>query len=314
MRARRRSATSTWSPTRSTTGSPTTGRHTCLGALPGARERTVVLGGFSKAHAMTGWRVGWICAPEAVARAVRAGAPVHDAVRPARLPARRGRGAASTPTTTSPRWSPTTTAGGGCSSRGCASSASTARSRRGPSTRSRRSAAPAWTPRRSPSGCCTSTRSRSCPATCSGRPARATCGARTPPRCRCWRRRWSGWGGSCASLSLIAAESTAFVTAMLRARIDTPIRGGPGGQAACVLRHPRPMDAHTHHRRATDRAAARAAAGTAPPTATAARLEQRARAGRDGHLHLPGLHPRRHRADRGRAARALTPPQPRRLT
>lgn len=43
------------------------GVHTCLGALPGARERTVVLGGFSKAQAMTGWRVGWICAPEPVA-------------------------------------------------------------------------------------------------------------------------------------------------------------------------------------------------------------------------------------------------------
>ncbi|MFC5949959.1 aminotransferase class I/II-fold pyridoxal phosphate-dependent enzyme [Pseudonocardia lutea] len=41
--------------------------HVCLGALPGARERTVVLGGFSKAQAMTGWRVGWICAPRAVA-------------------------------------------------------------------------------------------------------------------------------------------------------------------------------------------------------------------------------------------------------
>jgi aminotransferase len=44
-----------------------TGGHTCLGTLPGARERTVLLGGFSKAHAMTGWRVGWICAPAAVA-------------------------------------------------------------------------------------------------------------------------------------------------------------------------------------------------------------------------------------------------------
>lgn len=43
------------------------GAHTCLGALPGARERTVVLGGFSKAQAMTGWRVGWICAPQAIA-------------------------------------------------------------------------------------------------------------------------------------------------------------------------------------------------------------------------------------------------------
>ncbi|MET0190833.1 MAG: aminotransferase class I/II-fold pyridoxal phosphate-dependent enzyme [Pseudonocardia sediminis] len=44
-----------------------TGSHTCLGAVPGARERTVVLGGFSKAQAMTGWRVGWLAAPRAIA-------------------------------------------------------------------------------------------------------------------------------------------------------------------------------------------------------------------------------------------------------
>jgi aminotransferase len=44
-----------------------TGTHTCMSALPGARERTVLLGGFSKAYAMTGWRVGWICAPQSVA-------------------------------------------------------------------------------------------------------------------------------------------------------------------------------------------------------------------------------------------------------
>ncbi|MBO4241258.1 aminotransferase class I/II-fold pyridoxal phosphate-dependent enzyme [Pseudonocardia alni] len=44
-----------------------TGAHTCLGAVPGARERTVVLGGFSKAQAMTGWRVGWLAAPEPIA-------------------------------------------------------------------------------------------------------------------------------------------------------------------------------------------------------------------------------------------------------
>ena len=37
--------------------------HTCLASLPGMRERTVLLGGFSKAYAMTGWRVGWVCAP-----------------------------------------------------------------------------------------------------------------------------------------------------------------------------------------------------------------------------------------------------------
>jgi aminotransferase len=40
--------------------------HTCLATLPGARDRTAVLGGFSKAHAMTGWRVGYLCAPPPV--------------------------------------------------------------------------------------------------------------------------------------------------------------------------------------------------------------------------------------------------------
>jgi aminotransferase len=37
--------------------------HTCFASLPGMKERTVLLGGFSKAYAMTGWRVGWLCAP-----------------------------------------------------------------------------------------------------------------------------------------------------------------------------------------------------------------------------------------------------------
>lgn len=41
--------------------------HTSLASLPGARERTVVLGGFSKSHAMTGWRIGYLCAPKAIA-------------------------------------------------------------------------------------------------------------------------------------------------------------------------------------------------------------------------------------------------------
>jgi aminotransferase len=38
-------------------------RHVPIGSLPGMRERTVLLGGFSKAYAMTGWRVGYVCAP-----------------------------------------------------------------------------------------------------------------------------------------------------------------------------------------------------------------------------------------------------------
>lgn len=37
--------------------------HICVAALPGMRERTITLGGFSKAYAMTGWRVGYACAP-----------------------------------------------------------------------------------------------------------------------------------------------------------------------------------------------------------------------------------------------------------
>ena len=37
--------------------------HTPLAGLPGMRDRTITLGGFSKSHAMTGWRVGWAAAP-----------------------------------------------------------------------------------------------------------------------------------------------------------------------------------------------------------------------------------------------------------
>lgn len=38
--------------------------HTSFAALEGMRERTVLLNGFSKAFAMTGWRVGYVCAPK----------------------------------------------------------------------------------------------------------------------------------------------------------------------------------------------------------------------------------------------------------
>lgn len=40
------------------------GEHASIGALPGMTERTITVNGFSKGHAMTGWRVGYICAPE----------------------------------------------------------------------------------------------------------------------------------------------------------------------------------------------------------------------------------------------------------
>ena len=41
-------------------------RHRAMSALPGMRERTILMGGFSKAYAMTGWRVGYVAAPAAI--------------------------------------------------------------------------------------------------------------------------------------------------------------------------------------------------------------------------------------------------------
>ncbi len=41
-------------------------RHVSVASLDGMKERTVTLNGFSKAFAMTGWRIGWFCAPKPV--------------------------------------------------------------------------------------------------------------------------------------------------------------------------------------------------------------------------------------------------------
>jgi aminotransferase len=45
--------------------------HVCFATLPGMRERTVTLGGFSKDYAMTGWRVGYAGAPAEILGAMR---------------------------------------------------------------------------------------------------------------------------------------------------------------------------------------------------------------------------------------------------
>jgi len=37
--------------------------HTCFASLPGVKESTILLGGFSKAYAMTGWRIGYAAGP-----------------------------------------------------------------------------------------------------------------------------------------------------------------------------------------------------------------------------------------------------------
>ncbi len=42
------------------------GEHTTIASFPGMKERTVLINGFSKAFAMTGWRLGYACAPELI--------------------------------------------------------------------------------------------------------------------------------------------------------------------------------------------------------------------------------------------------------
>jgi aminotransferase len=46
------------------------GEHTCFASLPGVRENTILLGGFSKAYAMTGWRIGYGVAPREIIAAM----------------------------------------------------------------------------------------------------------------------------------------------------------------------------------------------------------------------------------------------------
>ena len=46
------------------------GKHTSMASLPGMKERTVYVSGFSKAFAMTGWRLGYVCAPAEIDNAM----------------------------------------------------------------------------------------------------------------------------------------------------------------------------------------------------------------------------------------------------
>jgi aminotransferase len=45
-------------------------KHTCFASLPGMKERTIFLGGFSKSYAMTGWRIGYAAAPAEIIEAM----------------------------------------------------------------------------------------------------------------------------------------------------------------------------------------------------------------------------------------------------
>ena len=45
-------------------------KHVSIATLPGMKERTIYVSGFSKAFAMTGWRLGYVCAPKAIDEAM----------------------------------------------------------------------------------------------------------------------------------------------------------------------------------------------------------------------------------------------------
>jgi len=50
-------------------------RHVPPGSVPGLEDRTVTISALSKTYAVTGWRVGWVVAPDALSGAIRG---VHD--------------------------------------------------------------------------------------------------------------------------------------------------------------------------------------------------------------------------------------------
>ncbi|HIJ55824.1 MAG TPA: pyridoxal phosphate-dependent aminotransferase [Deltaproteobacteria bacterium] len=45
-------------------------RHISIASLPGMKERTIIVNGFSKKYSMTGWRLGWICSDRALMSAM----------------------------------------------------------------------------------------------------------------------------------------------------------------------------------------------------------------------------------------------------
>ena len=68
------------------------GVHTCLPTIPGAYERTILLNGFSKAYAMTGWRIALRGGPDGYHRCDDEDSPVYDALRAGDGPDRRAGG------------------------------------------------------------------------------------------------------------------------------------------------------------------------------------------------------------------------------
>ena len=201
------------SATRSTTASSTATTATSRSAsLPGMRERTILLGGFSKAYAMTGWRVGYACAPRDLLEGMlkvhqyeimSAPTTAQDAAVVALDGGRAGRGA---------RWSPSTTAAGsmfvdGLNRIGLPTFEPKRRLLRLPGHRSQRPDQR----RSSASGCCSSSKVAVIPGSAFGPSGEGHVRACSPPATSSSRRRWSASSGSSpasADVSMIQYPGT----------------------------------------------------------------------------------------------------------
>ncbi len=168
--------------------------HTSIAALPGMRERTIVLDGFSKTWAMTGWRLGYGIVPEWLHFAF--GRLLINSVSGATSFAQWGAvEAIAGPRTRWRRWSRSSGPAGTSSWTGSTRSpASGACGRPARSTCSPRSPAPACPARSSRTGCSTRPASPCLPAPRSARSASTTSGSRTRPPGPTSRRRCVGCG------------------------------------------------------------------------------------------------------------------------
>jgi len=160
---------------------------TSLAALDGMGDRTVTIDGFSKAYAMTGWRLGYLAGPEPLVDRVGK-VHSHSVTCAANFVQRRGSRRSGTPTAPSTGWSRRSGSGGTCWSTSSPSAASTCPSRTAPSTRCSPSTP---TTRRGPSARWRRPTSPPSPGARSARPA--TPGSRTRRARSASARGSSGW-------------------------------------------------------------------------------------------------------------------------
>ena len=219
--------------------------HTAFSSLPAMRERTVLLGGFSKSYAMTGWRIGYVAAPAELMAGI---AKVHQygiMCAPTARPVRRDRGAAQRRAASSRRCTPSTTAAAASSTdrfneigladfepKGAFYCFPHVTDATGLDDDGVRRAAAGRGARRG--------RARDAR---SGRRAPATSGSATPPPTRRSSRRWTGSSASWDAIGRDATDSaapSAFSRHRERLRGDDGPGARPGGRGGRASGRPAP--------------------------------------------------------------------------